>query len=131
MGASLEDFYPSIKALHVVGVIVWVGGLLHLPRLLLLQTGGPGRSAEARLIKSWITPAMMASWVLGLSIALLSGWYTELWMQAKLILVLLVTLLHVMIVRPNPNSGRGLRMARRALPLLVLLIVFLVILKPF
>ncbi|MFQ5973520.1 MAG: CopD family protein, partial [Alphaproteobacteria bacterium] len=33
MTAWLSDLHPWIKALHIISVIAWMGGLLYLPRL--------------------------------------------------------------------------------------------------
>ena len=66
--------YLGIKALHVIAVISWMAGLFYLPRLFVYHAEAePGSQAsetfkvmERRLLKAIATPAMVASWLLGL-----------------------------------------------------------------
>src|SRR3978361_621763 len=95
---ALNPFYLWIKALHIIAVIAWMAGLLYLPRLFFYHcdaTAGTVESErfktmERRLIGIIINPAMIAVWLLGLTLALTpaSGGPMQGWLMAKFALVL-------------------------------------------
>ena len=76
MKAFLLDNYLLIKALHIIAVIAWMAGLLYLPRLFVYHTQtAPGTAEyerfvtmERKLLKIIMNPAMIATWVLGLTL---------------------------------------------------------------
>src|ERR1700712_2890459 len=101
----LENLYPWIKAFHVIALIAWMAGMLYLPRLFVYHASlppGPGSAAqsatfkvmERRLLKAIMNPAMIVTWVLGLTLAWTSGAYVTAWLQAKFVLVLAMTGIH-------------------------------------
>ena len=67
-----------IKAFHVIAIIAWMAGLLYLPRLFVYHAASKKGSEqsetfqvmERRLLRYITTPAMLASWVLGLILAI-------------------------------------------------------------
>jgi len=73
--------YLWLKALHIIAVISWMAGMLYLPRLFVYHCAaeiGSKQSEtfkvmERRLLKAIINPAMIAAWVLGLSLIWLMG----------------------------------------------------------
>ena len=76
MSNVLSAAYPWIKALHLVAVVSWMAGLLYLPRLFVYhaERGAPGselsetfKVMEQRLLRRIMRPAMIATWVLGLT----------------------------------------------------------------
>ena len=79
------DWYPWIKAFHLVAVIAWMAGMLYLPRLFVYHCeAAPGsptsetfKVMERRLLKAIINPAMIATWVLGLWLVWDSRWFRE------------------------------------------------------
>ena len=93
-----------IKAFHIIAIIAWMAGLLYLPRLFVYHAASKKGSEqsetfkvmERRLLRLISTPAMLASWVLGLSLAF-SGvidWSRDGWFHAKLVLVVLLSAYH-------------------------------------
>jgi putative membrane protein len=72
-----HDLYAWLKALHIIAVISWMAGMLYLPRLFVYHTQvAVGSEAselfkimERRLLRYIINPAMIATWVLGLLLA--------------------------------------------------------------
>ena len=84
----LAGAYPWVKALHIVGVIAWMAGLLYLPRLFVYHCDaapGTAQSAtfkimERRLLKAIINPAMIAAWLLGLTLVWYGEWWRAPWM---------------------------------------------------
>ena len=101
--AAPGQAYLWIKALHVVSVIAWMAGLLYLPRLYVYHCDAPHGTAmsdtftvmERRLLKVIMGPAMMIAWASGLYLAWAGGWYADLWLIAKVVLVIAMTAAHV------------------------------------
>src|SRR3954467_5834701 len=97
-----DGLYSWLKAFHVIAVIAWMAGMLYLPRLFVYHCEAPSGSPqsetfkvmERRLLKAIINPAMVVSWALGLWLAWSGGWYASGWLQAKIVLVLLMSGLH-------------------------------------
>ncbi len=138
--------YLWVKALHVIAVIFWMAGMLMLPRFFVYHwqaaPGGPEDRAwqqrERRLLRIIINPAMIAAWILGLLLAAHLG-FAGGWLHAKLVLVLLLSAYHGMLARWRkafasggyPKSERFFRLAGEIPALFVILIVILVIVRPF
>lgn len=141
--------YTWIKALHVIADIAWMAGLLYLPRLFVYHCAAPAGSAqsetfkvmERRLLRGIMNPAMIVAWVCGLSmIALNPGLLHDGgWLHAKLTLVVLLTLCHMMMSRwrrafaedRNTRSARFFRLINEVPTLIMILVVVMVIVRPF
>ena len=145
----LENLYPWIKAFHVIALIAWMAGMLYLPRLFVYHASlapGPGSAAqsatfkvmERRLLKAIMNPAMIVTWVLGLTLAWTSGAYATAWLQAKFVLVLAMTGIHGWLARMvkdfaadrNSRGHRFYRVLNEVPTLLMIAIVILVVVKP-
>jgi putative membrane protein len=147
IGTALSLTYAWIKAGHVIFVIFWIAGLFMLPRFYVYhQEAAPGSDEEARWIERErklrriiITPAMLLVWVFGLSLAWVTGAWHQGWFIAKFALVLGLSAYHGWMVGygrklargDRPVSGRALRLMNEVPGLAVVLIVVLVIVKPF
>lgn len=139
--------YVWLKAFHVIAIIAWMAGMLYLPRLFVYHCEAePGsRQAETfkvmerRLLHAIITPAMVASWVLGLWLAWVGGFYAAGWLQAKVLLVLALSAVHGFFVRcvrefamdRNRRSQRFYRVINEVPTVLMVGIVVLAVVKPF
>jgi putative membrane protein len=139
--------YVWVKAFHVIAVISWMAGMLYLPRLFVYHCGvsiGSAQSEtfkvmERRLLKIIINPAMMVSWILGLWLAWSGGSFQTGWLEAKLVLALMLSGLHGLMVRwnrdfaqdRNRHSARFYRLVNEIPTLLMVGIVILVVVKPF
>jgi putative membrane protein len=96
---------------------------------------------ERRLLRYITTPAMLASWVLGLALAFsgIIDWSKDGWFHAKLFLVLLLSAYHGLLAKwtkdfaldRNTHSARFYRIANEVPTLLMILIVILVVVRPF
>ena len=144
---ALSLTYAWIKAGHVIFVIFWIAGLFMLPRFYVYhQEAPPGSPEEERWVERErklrriiITPAMILVWVFGLSLAWTSGAWQQGWFLAKFVLVLALSGYHGWMVgygrklagAERPVSGRALRLMNEIPGLAVVLIVILVIVKPF
>jgi putative membrane protein len=147
LGAALTLTYAWLKAGHVIFVIFWVAGLFMLPRFYVYhQEAAPGSEEEARWVERErklrniiITPAMIAVWVFGLSLAYVTEAWQQGWFLAKFALVLALSGYHGWMVGygrklaggVRPASGRALRLMNEVPGIAVVLIVVLVIVRPF
>ena len=147
----MQDFllsiYPWLKIGHVIFMVFWLAGLFMLPRqCIYMLDHEPGSAGEAKwaermgkLRKIILTPSMIIVWIMGISIALGIGAFSQGWLHAKLALVLGLTGYHGWLVAQTKKMARGerplteksLRMIGEVPGLLLVLIVALVYLKPF
>jgi putative membrane protein len=143
----VTDPYLWLKAFHVVAVIAWMAAMLYLPRLFVYHAAAERGSVqsetfkvmERRLLKAIMTPAMIATWVLGLTLAWQGGWFKAGWLHGKLLLVLALSAVHGMLaghVRRFARDGnvrptRYFRILNEVPTVLMIAIVILVIVKPF
>jgi putative membrane protein len=139
--------YDWLKAFHVIAVIAWMAGMLYLPRLFVYHCdAAPGskesetfKVMERRLLKVIINPAMIAAWVLGLWLAYDSGFFRSGWFHAKFALAFALSGLHGFLSRAvkdfaadkNRRSAKFYRIINEVPAVLMVLIVILVIVKPF
>lgn len=146
----LTAAYPWIKALHIVSVIAWMAGIFYLPRLFVYhaERGREGSELsetlavmERRLMRAIMTPALLASWLFGLLLLATPGvidWSAG-WPWGKAAAVLGMTAFHLLMARhlqafaagTNRHSGRYFRIMNEVPTVLLLIIVFLVVVKPF
>ena len=147
LATALSLTYAWIKAGHVIFVIFWIAGLFMLPRFYVYhQEAAPGSPEEKRWIERErklrriiITPAMILVWIFGLTLAWINEAWVLGWFQAKFILVVALSAYHSWMVGygrklargERPLSGKGLRMMNEVPGIAVVLIVVLVIVKPF
>ena len=136
-----------VKSAHIISIISWMAALLYLPRLLVYHCEAPPGSAasetfkimERRLLKAIANPAMAASWIFGLWMALLIQPWTEIWFWLKVACVIGLSTFHSLLagwVRTfaddrNKRPARFFRMANEVPTLIMIAIVVLVVVKPF
>jgi protoporphyrinogen IX oxidase len=142
--------YEWIQALHVIAVIAWMAAMLYLPRLFVYHAVEPKgtptsetfKIMERRLLKAIMTPAMIAVWLFGLVMMVQNGldWLAASpWMHAKLVLVLAMSGIHgwfagmvrVFAEDRNTRPQRFYRIINEVPTVLMVLVVILVIVKPF
>ena len=146
---QLAGAYLWLLAAHIIFVVFWMAGLFILPRYLVhhqeaLVAGDTAEAAawverEGKLRRVILTPAMGVVWLLGLTLATVGRHWGEGWLHAKLALVLLLSGYHGWAVgyarklaRGTPTlTGRTLRLVNEVPALALVLIVVLVVVKPF
>ncbi len=147
MTGFLGGAYLWVQAAHVIFVIFWVAGLFMLPRFYVYHQQEPVGSAqdrawierEERLRKIILAPAMGVVWLLGLTLALHIGAFSEGWFHAKLLLVILLSGYHGWIVAYGKKLAAGqrtlgdktLRLMNEVPGVATAIIVVLVIVRPF
>ena len=141
-------YYDIITALHILSVISWMVGLLYLPRLFVYHASseiGTVRAEtfkvmERRLLKAIMTPAMIASFIFGIWLSALNhGLVYETWFQIKLVAVLAMAGCHGKFSKMQrllendvqPLSSKTYRIWNEVPTILMIIIVFLAVLKPF
>jgi putative membrane protein len=143
----MSDLYPWIKALHVVSVIAWMAGLLYLPRLYVYHSRVAKESEAAQLfvtmekkLMHMITvPAATFAWILGIILAAQLGPGLSYWFYPKIILVIAMTIFMFAAERwrrdlaagTNTHSARFFKLANEIPTVLMIVIVALVVAKPF
>jgi putative membrane protein len=144
---NLANYIDWFLALHIIAVIAWMSGMLYLPRLFVYHTetkpGSEGserfKVMERRLLRGIINPSMIAVWILGPLLAWLTGAYLDAWLQIKFVLVVVMSAMHGFFVRcwrdfeadRNTRSARFYRVVNEVPAVLMVLIVILVVVKPF
>ena len=139
--------YEWIKALHVIAVIAWMAGMLYLPRLFVYHCDAEVGSKQSetfkvmewRLLKAIINPAMAVTWLAGLYLTWSGYWYVSGWFHSKFALVLLMSGVHGFFSRcvkdfaadRNTRSQKFYRIFNEVPTALMILIVVLVVVKPF
>jgi putative membrane protein len=139
--------YEWVKAFHVIAIIAWMAGMLYLPRLFVYHCEAtPGsrqsdtfKTMERRLLNAIMTPAMVASWALGLWLVWWGVWYAAGWLHAKVLLVLLLSGAHGFLARcvrefaadRNRRSQKFYRIINEVPAILMIGIVILAVVKPF
>ncbi|MGF1612186.1 MAG: protoporphyrinogen oxidase HemJ [Kiloniellales bacterium] len=148
MAGFLGGAYLWVKALHIIAVIAWMAGMLYLPRLYVYHAAAePGspqsetfKVMERRLLRAIINPAMGLAWLLGLALAFHLDVWSDGWFLAKLALAFFgMGGLHGAFSRwrrdferdANRNSARFYRLANELPTVLLVVIVILVVVRPF
>ena len=150
MGDFLLSAYPWVKALHIASVISWMAGMFYLPRLFVYhaerarvgsEMSETFKVMERKLMRVIINPAMFATWGFGLMMVFTPGLidWGQIWPWAKAALVLALSGFHGWLSArrkeferdKNTRSGRSYRLANEVPTVLMLVIVAMVVVKPF
>ena len=139
--------YLWLKAGHIIFVIFWMAGLFMLPRFFVYhqeaESGSPENAVwvdrERKLLRIIMWPAMAMVWVLGLLLAMKTGAFQQGWFHAKLAVVLGLSLYHLWLAGyacdlaqgQRRVSGKRLRLLNESPGLAAIVIVILVVVKPF
>ena len=142
------NLYLLFKSLHLIAVISWMAGLLYLPRIFVYHVDNLGKKEitdvfeimEKRLYFYIMRPAMILTWFFGIILFYTVGFesFSYLWLQIKLILVILLTIYHEYLGKclkslklgNNTKSSKFYRIINEIPTVLLIFIVFIVIFKP-
>jgi putative membrane protein len=146
---ALGPWYLWTKSAHLLSVFAWMAGLFYLPRLFVYHTqvaAGDSRSElfkvmERRLLRGIMNPAMIAAWIFGVTLVLTPGvvdWRAG-WWHGKLFGLVGMTVFHHILGTARKDfladgrrhSERYWRIMNEVPTLLLILIVTMVIIKPF
>ena len=142
------NFYLLLKSLHLIAFISWMAGLLYLPRIFVYhvenlekrETTDVFKIMEKRLYFHIMRPAMILTWLFGITLIYIIGFetFSYLWLQIKLILVILMSIYHEYLgkclkslkSRTNMKSSKFFRTINEIPTVLLIFIVFIIIFKP-
>ena len=141
--------YDWLRAIHIIAVIAWMGGMLIYPRLLVYRLEGEGDERLEKMMDAAanrtrtiiINPAMVLAWLLGIGLASsnFSYYSVQPWFWAKIVLVLALSGLHGYFIGLGKKIGRGerpiatkkLRMLNELPMVIAILAVIMVVVQPF
>ena len=140
--------YLLFKSLHLIAFVSWMAGLLYLPRIFVYHVENKEKKEatdifevmEKRLFFYIMRPAMIFTWIFGLILIYLNGIeiFSQLWMQIKLVLVILLSGYNDYLGRclvslknnSNSKSSKFFRIINEIPTVMLIFIVFLAIFKP-
>tara|TARA_B100000242_G_C42836920_1_gene388735 strand:- start:185 stop:622 length:438 start_codon:yes stop_codon:yes gene_type:complete len=140
-----SEYYLYLKAGHVIVMTTWMAGLFYLPRLFVYHANAKGeetkktlKTMEWKLLKFIMNPSFILTWVLGILLVYVTEVGSELWLNIKILLVLLMSGFHMYCARQvrlfsidrNENTQKFFRLINEIPTILFILIVFLVVIKP-
>ena len=141
------NLYLLFKSFHLISVISWMAGLLYLPRIFVYHSEANHESQkevfktmEKKLYNYIMMPAMLLSWVFGVLLIHYLGFsvFLELWMQIKIIAVVILTYYHFTLgkflndfaVDNNKKTSKFFRIYNEIPTIMLILVIFIVIFKP-
>ena len=141
------NLYLLYKSLHLIAVISWIAGLLYLPRIFVYHSEADHFSQkkvfkimERKLYNYIMMPAMILSWFFGVLLIHNIGFsvFGELWMQIKLIAVVIMTYYHFSLGKylnefakdMNKKTSRFFRIYNEIPTILLIVVIFVAIFKP-
>ena len=141
------EFFDIIKILHIVAVISWMAGLLYLPRIFVYhcqveansQSDKLFQTMERKLLRFIMNPAMILVFIFGFYLAYQIGFDSGKWLHLKILLVFILAAYHGFLTKcranfannTNKHSEKFYRIINEIPTILMIIIVALVILKPF
>ena len=141
------NLYLLFKSLHLISVISWMAGLLYLPRIFVYHSEASHESQkdifkvmEKKLYNYIMMPAMLLSWVFGILLIHSLGFssFFELWMQIKIISVIILTYYQFSLGRylndfandNNKKTSKFFRIYNEIPTIILVVVIFVVIFKP-
>ena len=141
------NFYLLFKSLHLIAVISWMAGLLHLPRIFVYHAEANHdsqktvfKTMERKLYNYIMMPAMLLSWLFGFLLihSLGFGVFSELWMQIKTVSVVILTYYHFLLgkylgdfaVDSNNKTSKFFRIINEIPTIILIVVIFVVVFKP-
>ena len=149
MSEFLVGSYPWFKAIHIIAVMSWMAGLLYLPRLFVYHVEVELNSTEdrrfqimeRRLLRAIMNPAMVVSYIFGILLILTPGIvdWSSAWIWLKILAILVLTGCHHAMGKwrkdlaegTNQKSQRYFRVANEVPTTSMIIIVIMVVVKPF
>jgi len=140
--------YLLFKSLHLIAVVSWMVGLLYLPRIFVYHVENNEKKQateifevmEKRLYFYIMRPAMILTWLFGIILVYLNGVeiFSQLWMQLKFVLVILLSIFHEYLGRciyslknnTNLRSEKYFRIINEIPTIILIIVIFVAIFKP-
>tara|TARA_B100000524_G_C23367986_1_gene268381 strand:+ start:45 stop:422 length:378 start_codon:yes stop_codon:yes gene_type:complete len=124
-----------------------MAGLLYLPRIFVYHSEAEDQSQktifktmEKKLYNYIMMPAMLLSWLFGILLIHILGFavFSELWMQIKIVAVVILTIYHFTLgkylndfaIDSNQKTSKFFRIYNEIPTVLLIVVIFVVIFKP-
>ena len=135
-----------LKALHIIAVVSWFAGLLYLPRLFVYHTGVTDDAGHERFcvmekkLYGITTIGMVLTWIFGIGVIMSVPAFAQTgWFALKLVLVIALSGYHGWLkvtlkkfaAKTNTRSDKFYRLMNEVPAVLLVVIVILVVVKPF
>ena len=142
----MASYYLWMKAVHIISILAWMGGLLFFPWVLFYQTRESSSEALTALgrtmMRGLINPAAVLALVTGVLLIIVTGAGAPgsgAWMHLKIVLILMIGAVHGMLSKHRRLCERGestkspayFRVLFSLLLALAIAVVFTVVMKPF
>ena len=141
------NYYFLFKSLHLIAVVSWMAGLLYLPRIFVYHSEASHESQkdifkimEKKLYNYIMMPAMLLSWLFGILLlhSITLSVIFELWMQIKIIAVIILTYYHFTLgkylndfaIDKNKKTSKFFRIYNEIPTIVLIVVIFTVIFKP-
>ncbi|MDA8764196.1 protoporphyrinogen oxidase HemJ [Candidatus Pelagibacter bacterium] len=141
------NYYFLFKSLHLISVVSWMAGLLYLPRIFVYHSEASHESQkdifkimEKKLYNYIMMPAMLLSWLFGILLlhSITLSVIFELWMQIKIIAVIILTYYHFTLgkylndfaIDKNEKTSKFFRIYNEIPTIVLIVVIFTVIFKP-
>ena len=141
------NYYFLFKSLHLIAVVSWMAGLLYLPRIFVYHSEALHASQkdifkimEKKLYNYIMMPAMLLSWLFGILLlhSITLSVLFELWMQIKIIAVIILTYYHFTLgkylndfaIDKNEKTSKFFRIYNEIPTIVLIVVIFTVIFKP-
>ena len=141
------NLYLLFKSLHLIAVISWMAGLLYLPRIFVYHSEATHESQkdifktmERKLYNYIMMPAMLLSWLFGILLVhnITFSVFLELWMQIKIIAVIILTYYHFTLgkylndfaINNNQKASKFFRIYNEIPTIILIVVIFVAIFKP-
>ena len=137
--------FNILKSVHIFSVIAWMAGLLYLPRIfmyhadanIMKETSETFKIMEKKLFSIIMTPALIFTWVSGLSMTHYLG--IDTWLIIKLLFVFLLTIYHFLCRKwlrdfaddNNKIKPKFFRITNEIPAIFLIAIIIFVVFKPF
>ena len=141
----MTNIYLFIKAIHIISFTAWMAAMFYLPRIFVYHSNKKLDKntykkfliMEKKLINIIMTPAMLATWLLGFALILINSGI-ELWLLVKIFFVILMSACHGFFIKcykdfynnKNKYNDKFFRIINEIPTFLLVVIVFLVVFKP-
>tara|TARA_B100001996_G_scaffold309012_1_gene250605 strand:- start:77 stop:496 length:420 start_codon:yes stop_codon:yes gene_type:complete len=137
--------FNILKTVHIFSVIAWMAGLLYLPRIFMYhsdqnikkETSETFKVMEKKLFTIIMTPALLFTWLSGLSMIHYLGF--DKWLILKLIFVIILSGYHLLCRKwlkdfaddNNKIKPKFFRITNEIPAIFLIAIIILVVFKPF
>ncbi|UQD54314.1 CopD family protein [Anaplasma phagocytophilum] len=142
-----RELHRWLEAFHVISVVMWMAGMLYLPRLFVYHANTePGSETSAllatmerRLLFYIMNPAMASAVLLGLTLAITSNAHLFVWFRIKSVLLVCMIYMHCLFVKYRKDfsldirvhSSFFFRVLNEIVTVLLIGIIIMAVVKPF